>query len=85
MDHKRDTICDTIGRDLTTNGNLTAKKGKAKKDKYAIRAQFNIYTDNKEVVTIFRQFFQSLGSISSRIPSIVRWTPPRQTNVLTAC
>ena len=85
MDHKCDTICDIIGRDLATNGNLTVKKGKAKKGKYAIRAQFNIYTDNKEVVTLFRQFFQSLGSINSRTPSIVRWTPPRQTNVLTAC
>ena len=85
MDHKRDTICDIIGRDLATNGNLTVKKGKAKKGKYAIRAQFNIYTDNKEVVTIFHQLFQSMGFINLRIPSIVRWTSSRQTNVLTAC
>lgn len=65
--------------------NLSAKRGEARRGKYAIQAQFNITTDSKEVFTLFRQFFQSLESMAPRTPSLAMWTSPRPNSASMAC
>ena len=64
--------------------NLSAQRGEARRGKYAIRAQFNIYTDNKEVVRVFAQLVQALKASTSRIPSLATWNSTKKNSIYAA-
>lgn len=65
--------------------NLSAQRGEARRGKYAIQAQFNIYTDNKEVVRVFAQLFQALKASTSRMRSVATWNSIRRSSMAMAC
>lgn len=64
--------------------NLAAKQGDVKKGKYAIRAQFNLSTDSKEVVREFARFVETLKASTSRIPSLATWNSTKKNSIYAA-